>query len=52
MCCKYCYNCDIWDLDSGKLISVEDLMKEVVIYKYFMKVIGGGVIVFGGEVVL
>ncbi|EDJ90584.1 pyruvate formate-lyase 1 activating enzyme [Haemophilus influenzae R3021] len=30
MRCKYCHNRDTWDLEGGKEISVEDLMKEVV----------------------
>lgn len=52
MRCLYCYNRDIWDTYGGKEVIVEDLMKEVVIYRYFMNVFGGGVIVFGGEVIL
>lgn len=52
MRCKYCHNRDTWDLDGGKLISVEDLMKEVVTYKHFMKATGGGVTASGGEAVL
>ena len=36
MRCKYCHNRDTWDLDGGREISVEELMKEVVSYRHFM----------------
>lgn len=52
MRCKYCHNRDTWDLDGGKEISVEELMKEVVTYKHFMRATGGGVTASGGEAVL
>ncbi|MDP8170693.1 pyruvate formate lyase 1-activating protein [Pasteurella skyensis] len=52
MRCKYCHNRDTWDLHSGKEITVEELMKEVVTYKHFMNATGGGVTASGGEAVL
>ncbi len=52
MRCKYCHNRDTWDLDGGKEITVEELMKEVTTYKHFMKATGGGVTASGGEAVL
>ena len=52
MRCKYCHNRDTWDLEGGKEISVEDLMKEVVTYRHFMNATGGGVTASGGEAVL
>lgn len=52
MRCKYCHNRDTWDLDGGKEISVDELMKEVVTYKHFMKATGGGVTASGGEAIL
>ncbi|MDO4697732.1 MAG: pyruvate formate lyase 1-activating protein [Pasteurellaceae bacterium] len=52
MRCKYCHNRDTWDLDGGKEITVEELMKEVVTYKHFMRATGGGVTASGGEAVL
>ncbi len=52
MRCKYCHNRDTWELEGGKEISVEDLMKEVVTYKHFMRATGGGVTASGGEAVL
>lgn len=52
MRCLYCYNCDTWDTHGGKEVTVEDLMKEVVTYCYFMNAFGGGVTAFGGEAIL
>ncbi|MBS5253191.1 MAG: radical SAM protein [Haemophilus parainfluenzae] len=52
MRCKYCHNRDTWDLDGGREISVEELMKEVVSYRHFMNATGGGVTASGGEAIL
>ena len=52
MRCQYCHNRDTWDLHGGKEISVEELMKEVVTYKPFMRAAGGGVTASGGEAIL
>ena len=52
MRCQYCHNRDTWDLHGGKEISVEELMKEVVTYKPFMRASGGGVTASGGEEIL
>ncbi|MGR3807632.1 pyruvate formate lyase 1-activating protein [Pasteurella testudinis] len=52
MRCKYCHNRDTWDLDGGKEITVEELMKEVVTYRHFMNASGGGVTASGGEAIL
>lgn len=52
MRCKYCHNRDTWDLHAGKDITVDELMKEVVTYKNFMKATGGGVTASGGEAIL
>ncbi|MDU8924701.1 pyruvate formate lyase 1-activating protein [Pasteurellaceae bacterium LIM206] len=52
MRCQYCHNRDTWDLHAGKEITVEELMKEVVTYKHFMTVTGGGVTASGGEAIL
>jgi len=52
MRCKYCHNRDTWDLEGGREISVEELMKEVVSYRHFMNATGGGVTASGGEAVL
>ena len=52
MRCKYCHNRDTWDLDDGRLVSVDEIIKEVVSYKHFMRSSGGGVTASGGEAML
>ncbi|VEH68405.1 pyruvate formate-lyase activating enzyme [Rodentibacter pneumotropicus] len=52
MRCKYCHNRDTWDLDGGREISIDELMKEVVSYRHFMNATGGGVTASGGEAIL
>ncbi|MFC1467776.1 pyruvate formate-lyase-activating protein [Verrucomicrobiota bacterium] len=47
--CLYCHNPDTWDLKDGKGMSVEELMREVVKYRSYMKFSGGGVTLTGGE---
>lgn len=46
--CKYCHNRDTWDLHSGELISVDEIINKILNYKnYIMPT--GGVTVSGGE---
>lgn len=52
MRCKYCHNRDTWDLDGGREVSVEEIMKEVVTYRHFITASGGGVTASGGEAML
>lgn len=52
MRCQYCHNRDTWDLHDGREISVEEIMKEAVSYRHFMKASGGGVTASGGEAML
>ena len=52
MRCKYCHNRDTWDLDDGREITVEEIMKEVVTYRHFINASGGGVTASGGEAML
>jgi pyruvate formate lyase activating enzyme len=52
MRCKYCHNRDTWDTKAGKLMSVDELMKDLVQYRNFMEASGGGVTVSGGEAML
>lgn len=47
--CKYCHNRDTWDLKSGKEISIDELLEEILKYKSYMDNSGGGVTVSGGE---
>lgn len=52
MRCLYCHNPDTLDMKAGRLISVEELMKEIVTYKHFLTRNGGGVTASGGEAIL
>ncbi len=46
--CKYCHNRDTWDKNSGKLMSLEDILNKVNRYKAYIFP-SGGVTVTGGE---
>ena len=50
--CKYCHNRDTWDFSSGKMATLEELVKEILKYKSYMDSSGGGVTVSGGEPLL
>ncbi|MEW9670615.1 pyruvate formate-lyase-activating protein [Ammoniphilus sp. 3BR4] len=50
--CQYCHNPDTWELGRGKMVSVQELMKDIKDYIPFMKFSGGGVTVTGGEPLL
>ena len=52
MRCLYCHNRDTWDTDGGREVTVDDLMKDLISYKHFMKSSGGGVTASGGEATL
>jgi pyruvate formate lyase activating enzyme len=52
MRCKYCHNRDTWDLQGGKEVSVDELIKEAKSYQHFMRASGGGVTCSGGESML
>jgi len=52
MRCKYCHNRDTWDTNAGKLMSVDELMADLLQYRNFMEASGGGVTVSGGEAML
>ncbi len=47
--CKYCHNRDTWEVNSGNLVSIEELIKEIKNYKAYIDNSGGGVTVSGGE---
>lgn len=51
MRCLYCHNRDTWDLDGGKEVTVDELMKEIITYKHFIMPTGG-VTASGGEAIL
>ncbi len=50
--CKYCHNRDTWNVNSGKVVTVQELVKEILKYKSYMDNSGGGVTISGGEPLL
>ena len=48
LCCKYCHNPDIWNMDEGYEIEASDLVKKISRFKpYFGD--DGGITFSGGE---
>ena len=47
--CKYCHNRDSWKLNTGKEMTAEEVMTEVLKYREFFEASGGGITVSGGE---
>jgi pyruvate formate lyase activating enzyme len=52
MRCMYCHNRDTWEVNSGKEVTVEEIIKEAKSYRHFMNASGGGVTCSGGEAML
>lgn len=52
MRCLYCHNRDTWDLQGGKEVSIEEIMKELISFRHYMNASGGGVTASGGEALL
>lgn len=50
--CQYCHNADTWDPKEGKSYTVQQLLREIVKYKSYMRFSGGGVTLTGGEPLL
>lgn len=50
--CKYCHNRDTWDINSGTIISVDELINKIERYKNYILPSGGGVTITGGEPLL
>ena len=50
--CQYCQNPETWHERDGQRTTVDELMAEVVKYRRFIEVAGGGVTVSGGEPLL
>lgn len=50
MRCKYCHNPDTWDINSGKLMSTDEILDDYEKYRSFLK--HGGLTVTGGEPLL
>ncbi|SHJ34134.1 pyruvate formate lyase activating enzyme [Geosporobacter subterraneus DSM 17957] len=47
--CKYCHNCDTWKKNVGELMTVEEIIADVIKYKPYFKFSKGGITVSGGE---
>ncbi|MDO4681477.1 MAG: pyruvate formate lyase 1-activating protein [Lautropia sp.] len=54
MRCLYCHNRDTWDMhpDTAREMSVDEVMKQVLSYRHYLKATGGGVTASGGEPLL
>ena len=50
--CKYCHNRDTWDINSGTLVSADELIDKIERYKAYILPSGGGVTITGGEPLL
>jgi len=50
--CQYCHNPDTWNINDGKVMDTDELIKDIVKYKSFMRYSKGGVTVSGGEPLL
>lgn len=50
--CKYCHNPDTWNISAGNEILLDELLKDIVKYKIFMKYSNGGITASGGEPLL
>ena len=54
MRCLYCHNRDTWDMrtDKAQELSVDEVMKQVISYRHYLRATGGGVTATGGEPLL
>lgn len=50
--CAYCHNPDTWNMDGGKEMNPEELLKKILRFKPYFDKSGGGVTFSGGEVLL
>jgi len=50
--CQYCHNPDTWKVKSGTLMTIPELIDDVLKYKSYMKFSGGGFTACGGEPLL
>lgn len=50
--CQFCHNPDTWKMGDGKLMTVEEVVKDIESYLPFFKSSNGGVTVSGGEPLL
>ncbi|MBN2643263.1 MAG: pyruvate formate lyase-activating protein [Victivallales bacterium] len=47
--CQYCHNPDSWSASGGRVVSVGEVVNEIVKYRSYMRFSGGGVTLSGGE---
>ncbi|MFM2485311.1 pyruvate formate lyase 1-activating protein [Celerinatantimonas yamalensis] len=52
MRCIFCHNRDTWDIHTGKEVTVDELINELLPYKSYMNASGGGITASGGEAIL
>ncbi|MGN1400078.1 MAG: pyruvate formate-lyase-activating protein [Bacillus sp. (in: firmicutes)] len=50
--CQYCHNADTWEIGSGKTVSPQEILEELLPYLPFIEASGGGITVSGGEPLL
>jgi pyruvate formate lyase activating enzyme len=50
--CLYCHNPDTWDENAGIIMTVQDLLEQILRYKPYFEASGGGVTISGGEPLL
>ncbi|MCL2367093.1 MAG: pyruvate formate-lyase-activating protein [Oscillospiraceae bacterium] len=50
--CKYCHNPDTWRINGGTILTMSDLIADVLKYKSYMKFSNGGFTACGGEPLL
>ena len=50
--CKYCHNRDTWDVNSGDLYTVDQVLEKILKSKTYIAASGGGVTISGGEPLL
>lgn len=50
--CRYCHNPDTWNFEKGTLITVSELMDDIMKYHSYMTLSGGGITASGGEPLL
>ncbi|WP_428908528.1 pyruvate formate-lyase-activating protein [Niallia sp. Krafla_26] len=50
--CQFCHNADTWKIGTGKQMSVDEIMQDVISYLPFIEASGGGITVSGGEPLL
>lgn len=50
--CKYCHNRDTWDINTGEIVNIKELVDKIEKYSTYFKASNGGVTISGGEPLL